>query len=413
MVHIYNSLPRTSQPAPWQTCDLDSDNGAKPAPSKRKDSSSNIDLKALRQSTAAALAAATAAVKASKVCAKMEKMHGEMEVEVKPKSSGRQKRRAQPATAASQEATEPEMKARRGPAPEAAEEDEENPLAQHGNEDGEESGGEDEDMEDNGDGNDTDDADNAASDAAGAPVSTQLDAPSAPAQLGNVCAISDAAAGEDVADKITGKVTGREVPGPQVLCSQLQPQEEGLAKGKGRGKGGRGRGRSRGLPKASSKKKDKASPKKRSDLKTDGTVKAEPVEEGASASSSGKAEKQRAKRGSQGTFAGRRVPSDPVKLVVFNDMKKIYEEWKAEQKAEAVALKAAGKKPPKVFSDVQNEYWTFMSRKMSELAELGYEGGMRMKEAARQWAAHKMEKQAAVEREEEALLASESPQAAS
>ena len=348
-----------------------------PAPSKRKDSTSNIDLKALRQSTAAALAAATAAVKASKVCAKMEKMRGETVVEVKPKSSGRQKRSAQPATAASQEATEPEMKARRGRAQEAAEEDEENPPAQHGNEDGEEGGGEDEDMEDNGDGNDNDDADGAASDAAGAPVSTQLDAPSAPAQLGNVCAISDAVANEDVADKITGKV-------------------------KGRGKGGRGKGRSRGLPKASSKKKDKASPKKRSDLKTDGTVKAEPVEEGASASSLGAAVRQHAKRGSQGTFAGRRVPSDPVKLVVFNDVKKIYEEWKAEQKAEAVALKAAGKKPPKVFSDVQNEYWTFMSRKMSELAELGYEGGTRMKEAARQWAAHKMEKQAAVEREEQA-----------
>ena len=269
MVHIYNSLPRTSQPAPWQTCDLDSsDNGAMPAPSKRKDSTSNLDLKALRQSTAAALAAATAAVKASRVCAKMEKMHGETVVEVKPKSSGRQKRRAQPATAASQEATEPEMKASRGQAQEAAEEDEENPPAQHGNEDGEEGGGEDEDMEDNGDGNDNDDADGAASDVAGAPVSTQLDAPSAPAQLGNVCAISDAVANEDVADKITGKVTGQEVPGPQVLCPELQPQEECPAKGKGRGKGGRGKGRSRGPAKASSKKKDKASPKKRSDLKT-------------------------------------------------------------------------------------------------------------------------------------------------
>ena len=110
--------------------------------------------------------------------------------------------------------------------------------------------------------------------------------------------------------------------------------------------------------------------------------------------------KERAKRGSQGTFAGRRVPSDPVKLVVFNDMKKIYEEWKADQKAEAVALKAAGKKPRRSSRMFRMSIGHSCQGRCQNLQN--YEGGMRMKEAARQWAAHKMEKQAAVEREEQA-----------
>ena len=96
--------------------------------------------------------------------------------------------------------------------------------------------------------------------------------------------------------------------------------------------------------------------------------------------------KVRAARGTAGTFAGRRPPTDPIKLQIFLDMKEDYYRWLAEARASKHA-NTKPSQPDRNFTGQQHDYWNFMQKKMTALAAEGVAGGERMKLAAQAWKA--------------------------
>ena len=90
--------------------------------------------------------------------------------------------------------------------------------------------------------------------------------------------------------------------------------------------------------------------------------------------------KARAKKGTIGTFAGRRPPKNEQKLREFMALRDHYKEI-LKQLKEDNKMKAK----PRFKSPCQNKYCAFMSSKMAELAKAGVSGGLRMKQAAQAW----------------------------
>jgi len=110
-------------------------------------------------------------------------------------------------------------------------------------------------------------------------------------------------------------------------------------------------------------------------------AKAKPVQD---SPSNRKGKRQRAPRGSAGTFAGHRPPKSPARLEAFEALKAEY--LKAQEVARALR-KTDDKKSSKKrrLSDNQLAYFAFMKAKMSELAAGGVPGPDRMKQAAMAW----------------------------
>ena len=105
-------------------------------------------------------------------------------------------------------------------------------------------------------------------------------------------------------------------------------------------------------------------------------VKEEVADEGEEAAR----KKARAKKGTVGTFAGRRPPKNEQKLREFIALRDHYKEV-LKQLKEDNKMKAK----PRFKSPCQNKYCAFMSSKMAELAKAGVSGGLRMKQAAQAW----------------------------
>lgn len=163
-------------------------------------------------------------------------------------------------------------------------------------------------------------------------------------------------------------------------------------------KGGWPKGKAKAKGKASAKSKAKAVGKAGSDADQDAVVAeaeenvlddaaaeadAEDVEDNGPAKKKGK----RAAPGTQGTFAGRRPPKDPVKLAIFNEIKEAY----LTTRSQVCGSNESGLKGKKESTPGQEKYWTFMHAKMSELSKEGITGGERMRQAAAAWKVKKEE----------------------